>query len=281
MLAPYMIGLLALVAIPSALALGLSFTSFDALTPPVWVGLTNFTRLWSDRLFWVALQNTLLYLALAVPLRITGAFLFALIFRPQSRGANMARAAIYLPTVIPDIAYATIWLVSFNPQFGPINLLLGAAGLPTPEWTVQPWSALWALVIMAAWQLGESFVVLLAAARSVPTWLYDASAIDGAGVWARFRYITLPMLIPSLVLLTARDLIVSLQANFVPSLVVTKGGPGYATLFIPLYTYWLAFDDLRFGYAAAVVWTLYGITLLIVAAQYAFGKRWQYAGTYD
>jgi multiple sugar transport system permease protein len=129
--------------------------------------------------------------------------------------------------------------------------------------------------------LGESFVVLLASARSVPAWLYDASAIDGAGLWARFRYITLPMLMPSLILLTARDLIVSLQANFVPSLVVTKGGPGYATLFIPLYTYWLAFDDLRFGYAAAVVWTLYGITLLVVAAQYMLGKRWQYAGTYD
>ncbi|HMN29654.1 MAG TPA: sugar ABC transporter permease, partial [Caldilineaceae bacterium] len=186
----------------------------------------------------------------------------------------------YLPAVIPDIAYATIWLISFNPLYGPVNLLLRSIHLPTPGWTIEPWPAVWALVIMAAWQLGESFVVLLVAVRNVPHELYEASAIDGANGWARYRFITLPLLIPSLVLLTARDLIVSLQANFVPSLVVTKGGPGYATLFIPLYTYWLAFDDLRFGYASAVLWTLYVVTLLVTLAQSWFGRRWSTADTF-
>jgi multiple sugar transport system permease protein len=280
MLTPYLLGLATLVGLPAALALSLAFTQFDALTPPQWVGLANFQRLWNDRLFAVALGNTLLYLLLAVPLRIGGAFLCALIFKPAGWGVNGARAALYLPTVIPDIAYAMIWLISFNPLYGPINLLLGAAGLPTPGWTVEPWPALWALVIMAIWQLGESFIVLLAAARNVPPALYDASEIDGAGAWARYRFITLPLLLPSLVLLTARDLIISLQANFVPSLVITKGGPGYATLFIPLYTYWLAFDDLRFGYAAAVVWTLFAITLIVIGIQSLLARRWQYEGSF-
>ncbi|RIK36134.1 MAG: sugar ABC transporter permease [Chloroflexi bacterium] len=280
MLLPYLLGLVVLIALPSGLALGLAFTRFDALTPPDWIGITNFERLWNDRLFWVALSNTLIYLTLAVPLRIGGAFLFALIFKPQRRGVHLARAAIYLPTVIPDIAYATIWLISFNPLYGPVNLLLNRLFLPTPAWTVEPWPAMWALVIMATWQLGESFVVLLAATRTIPAELYEASEMDGAGALARYRFITLPMLIPSLVLLTARDLIVSLQANFVPSMVVTKGGPGYATLFIPLYTYWLAFDDLYFGYAAAVVWTLYGITFIVVAVQSLLLRRWHYTGSY-
>lgn len=278
MLTPYLIGLGALVFFPTALALALAFTDYNALQPPAWIGAANFARLWQDRLFWIALGNTLLYLALAVPLRIGGAFLFALLFKPQHRGVRFARTSIYLPTVIPDIAYALIWLISFNPQFGPVNLLLGIIGLPTPAWTIEPWPALLALVIMASWQLGEGFVILLAAVRGMPEHLYEASAMDGAGAWARFRYITLPLLLPSLLLLTARDLIVSLQANFVPSLIVTKGGPGYATLFIPLYAYWMAFDDLRFGYAAAVVWTLFAITLLIVILQYWLSRHWQYEG---
>lgn len=278
MLAPYLIGLAGLVIAPSLLALVIAFTDYDALTPPVWVGGANFAHLWTDRLFWTALRNTLLYLILAVPLRIGGAFLWALLLKRPQKGLALAGTAIYLPTVIPEIAYALIWLISFNPQYGPVNLLLGLLALPTPAWSAEPWPARWALVMMAAWQLGESFVILLAAAQSVPGQLYEASAMDGAGVGARFRHLTLPLLLPSVLLVTARDLIVSLQANFVPSLIVTKGGPGYATLLIPLYSYWLAFDDLRFGYAATVLWTLYLVTVCVVLMQYISRRRWQYEG---
>jgi multiple sugar transport system permease protein len=273
MLAPYLVGLLVLVAVPSALALGAAFAEYDALTPPRWIGLGNFTRMAGDRLYWIALRNTLIYLALAVPLRIGAAFLLALVFKRNLPGTTPARTAIYLPSVIPSIAYAIIWLVSFNPRYGPVNLLLAALGLPTPDWRVEAWPALWSLVILAVWQLGECFVILLAAARGVPESLYEASAIDGAGTWAGFRHVTLPLLLPSVLLLSARDLIVTMQASFVPSLVVTEGGPGYATLFIPLYTYRLAFDDLRFGYAAAVVWTIYLLLVGIVAALYFLGRR--------
>jgi multiple sugar transport system permease protein len=280
MLAPYLLGIGGLVVIPALLALAIAFADYDALRPPVWIGLTNFARLWSDRLYWIALGNTFLYLALAVPLRIGGAFLLALLYKRQQAGIGLARTAVYLPTVIPNVAYGLIWLISFNPQYGPVNLLLGSLALPTPGWTVEPWPALWALVIMAAWQLGECFVILLAVARNVPDQIYEASTLDGAGAWAAYRHITLPLLLPSLLLLAARDLVVCLQANFVPSLIVTQGGPGYATLFIPLYTYWLAFDDLRFGYAAAVVWTLYLLVAGLVIAQFVYSRRWLYEGTF-
>jgi multiple sugar transport system permease protein len=276
MLAPYLFGMGGLVLIPAALALAMAFTEYNALTPPSWVGIDNFANLWSDRLFWIALAKTILYLIFAVPLRLGGALLLALLYRHQQPGIGMARIAVYLPTVIPNVAYGLIWLISFNPQYGPINLLLGYLSLPRPAWTFEPWPALWALVIMAAWQLGECFVILLATARNIPGHLYEASSLDGAGVWVNFRYLTMPLLLPSIILLSARDLIVCLQANFVPSLIVTQGGPGYSTLFVPLYTYWLAFDDLRFGYAAAVVWTLYLLFFCVVIVQFAGSRRWHY-----
>ena len=280
MLSPYLLGLFGLVLLPAIISLGLAFTRYDALTSPEWIGLGNITQLFKDRLFWIALNNTLLYLGLAVVLRIGGAFLLALLLQQRGRTLDLARVTIYLPTVIPDVAYALIWLVALNPRYGPINLLLGTFGLPTPVWAGEPWPALFALVLMAAWQLGEGFVILLVSLKDIPAHLHEAAAIDGAGPWARFRHITLPLLLPRLLLLTARDTLISLQANFVPSLIVTKGGPGYATLFLPLYTFFLAFDDLRFGYAATVVWTLYLITLLVIGLQYLLGKRWQYTDAY-
>ena len=281
LIAPYLLGLLGLVLLPSLLSVGLAFTRYDALTPPVWNGLDNLRRLWNDRLFWVALSNSLVYLALAVPLRIGGAFLFALLLGRDGWGNGLARGLVALPTAIPEIAYALIWLVTFNPRYGPLNLLLGQLGLPTPAWTIDPRTALWALVLMSVWQMGESFVVLVASLRSLPRHLFDAAALDGAGVWGRFRHLTLPLMLPSLLLLTARDLTISLQANFTPSLIVTKGGPGYATLFLPLYSYQLAFDDLRLGYAAAVVWALYGITLAVVGIQFLLARRWSFAGAVE
>jgi multiple sugar transport system permease protein len=274
LLLPYAIGLFGLVLLPALLSLGLAFTDYNALTPPVWNGLDNLRRLWDDRLFWVALTNSLVYLALAVPLRMGGAFLLGLLLARDGWARGLARGLVALPTAIPDVAYALVWLVTFNPRYGPLNLLLGSLSLPTPAWTIDPRTALWALVLMAVWQLGESFVVIVASLRSLPVHLYDAASLDGAGVWGRFRHLTLPLMLPSLLLLTARDLIISLQANFTPSLIVTKGGPGYATLFLPLYSYQLAFDDLRLGYAAAVVWALYAITLLVVAGQYLLTRRW-------
>ncbi len=280
MLLPYLVGLVGLVLLPALLSVVFAFTRYDALTPPEWAGLVNIERLVGDRLFWVALSNTLLYVGLAVLLRIVGAFLLALLLQRRGKTLDAARTAVYVPTVIPDVAYALIWLVALNPRFGPINLLLGAVNLPTPAWVAEPWPALLALVLMAAWQLGEGFIIMIASLNDIPRHLYEAAAIDGAGTFARFRHVTLPLLLPRLLLLTARDIIITLQANFVPSLIVTKGGPGYATLFLPLYTYFLAFDDFRFGYAATVVWTMYLITVLVIGLQYFLGRRWQHSDAY-
>lgn len=274
MLAPYLIGLFTLVLLPTLLTLTLAFTNFNALTPSRWVGFANFVQLFDDRIFGIALTNTLLYLVLAVPLRIGLAWLFAAWLTRPRRGIKIVRTAIYLPTVIPDLPYALIWLVLLNPSYGPINLILGGLGLPTPLWAGAPWPARISLLMLTTWQLGENFVLVAAAQANIPPMLYEASTLDGANPWARARYLTLPLLWPSLVLLTARDLLLCLQTNFVPTLVITKGGPGYATLLIPLYAYQRAFEDLHLGYAAAMVWTLYVITLLAVTIQWRSAYRW-------
>lgn len=278
MLLPYLLGLCGLVFLPALVSLGLAFTEYDALTPWKWIAFDNFERLWHDTLFWLSVGNTALYISLAVVLRTTGALMLALLLRGRYRGATTAQLAIYSSTAIPEIAYALLWLVAFNPRFGPINRLLTTLYLPAPNWVIEPWPALWALIIMAAWQLGEGFIVLLISVNATPISITEACRIDGATTWQGIRYVIFPLLMPTLLLLVARDLIFLLQTNFVPSLVVTKGGPGYATLFIPLYTYILAFDELRFGYAASLVWVVYLLLLLIVFLQFMLARRWQFSG---
>ena len=134
MLAPYLLGTLVLVAVPALMSAGLAFTSYDALSPPVYVGLQNFRTLAADPLTSTALFNSLFFIALAVPLRMLGALGLALLLSRPRRGAGTYRAGVYVPTVIPDIAYALIWLWIFNPLFGPVNLALEALGLPLPGW---------------------------------------------------------------------------------------------------------------------------------------------------
>lgn len=279
MVLPYLLGLAGLVFAPAVLSVGLAFTHYDVLSPPTWNAGANLERMAGDRLFWTVLGNTAFYLAVAVPLRVGGALALAALFRRRSHG--LAQALVYLPTVIPDVAYAMIWLVALNPRFGPVNLLLGAAGLPAPAWLAEPWPARLALAGMAAWQLGEGFVILLASLGEFPPHLDEAAALDGAGAWAHFWRVVLPLLLPRLLLLTARDLIVGLQASFTPSLILTRGGPGYATLFVPLYSYILAFDDFQFGYASALVWVVYALTALAIGLLVWLGRRWQHGGAFE
>jgi multiple sugar transport system permease protein len=253
MLAPYVAGTIVLVAVPALLSAVLAFTTFDAITPPVFVGLANFRLLAADPLTATALTNTFLFLLVAVPLRILGALALALLLQGRRRAANGYRAAVYVPTVIPDVAYALIWLWIFNPLYGPVNLVLGGLGLPQPGWLADGSTARIPIITMSLFQIGEGFIVLLAALRGIPREYFDAGAVDGAGRWASFRYLTLPLLVPWLLLLTFRDIIVAFQYTFVPSLVMTGGGPYYATFFLPLQVYEEAFDRFRFGTGSSLM----------------------------
>ena len=268
MLLPYLVGTLLLVGLPALMSGALAFTTFDALSPPLFVGFANFRLLAADPLVGTALYNSLWFILLAVPLRVLGALgLAMLLFRPR-RGATGYRAAVYTPTVLPDIAFALVWLWIFNPLYGPVNVALGALGLPMPGWLAEADTARFPFVVMAAFQIGEGFVVLLAALRGLPRSYFDAGAVDGAGRWALFRYLTLPLLLPWLALLTFRDIILTFQWTFTPAFVMTGGDPGNATLFLSLLTYEEAFDRFRFGAGSALMLITFLLSVAFVLAVY-------------
>jgi multiple sugar transport system permease protein len=276
MLAPYLIGVAALVVLPAVAGFALAFTEYNALQPPQFAGLANFRDLIDDEIFRIAVANSLFYIALAVPLRLAGALLTArLLLRPR-RGTHLYRATVYLPTVIPDMAWALIWLWILNPLYGPLNQTLALLGLGGPAWMTDPTSARLAIVLMMSWQIGEGFVICLASLQNVSRDLLDQAAIDGSSAWRTFLTVTLPSIAPGLLILTFRDTIFSFQSNFVPALIVGRGGgPDYATMFLPMYIYTTAFGYLRFGYAAAMTCAMYVVTGLVLWLQYRVALRWQ------
>ncbi len=275
MLAPYLIGVAALVVVPALIGLPLAFTDYNALEAPVVNGLANFAELLRDDLFRRSIFNSFVYIALAVPLRLLGALALALLLLRRFRRVGVYRAAVYLPTVVPDIAWALVWLWILNPIYGPLNQFLAIFGIPGPAWMIEEWGARFGIVFMMVWQIGEGLVVCLAALGDVPGEVLEQSSVDGANAWQTFSRITLPLLAPILLILLFRDTIYSLQANFVPALIVGRGGgPNYATLFMPMYIYTTAFGYLRFGYAAAMTCAMYVVTGVVLWLQYRVAIHW-------
>lgn len=280
MLAPYLLGAIFLIAIPALLSFALAFTRYDALSPPLpgqgltWVGIQNFLDLFYEPLLRVALNNSFFFIVLAVPARMLAALGLALFYRKPGRMVRLYRSAIFLPVVIPEIAYILAWNWILNPLFGPLNSLLRSLGLPAPAWLVEYAWAKPALVLMALFTIGESFVVLLAALRTIPSELFDSAQVDGGSSAQILRWVILPLLWPWLALLTLRDVTLSFQSTFAPALLITRGGPYYSTLFMPLLIYEEAFDGLRFGQAAALMLLLFlGSAALIWMLYQAFGAR--------
>jgi multiple sugar transport system permease protein len=288
MLAPFLIGLVLLVALPAAASLFVAFLNYSPLRPTTftWAGLEQFAKLKEDPLFWTALGNTLLYTAISVPLRMLGAVGMALFLEKRRKGIGFYRSAAYVPTIIPEVAYALMWLWIFNPLFGPLSQVLKAFGLREQTLLLDPVGAKGAIITMGVWQIGEGIVILLAALRDISPDLYDAALVDGANWWARFRKLIMPLIAPTFLLLLFRTTIVTLQDNFTPALIVTTtdsgnpGGPYYATYFLPQKIYVDAFQDFRFSYGAAMIWVLYAIATITIFLQYITTRKWSTAA-YD
>lgn len=272
---PFVAGAFMLVAVPALAAAALAFTDHSGVAAPRFVGFDNFIRLASDEGFLRALGNSLIHVVLSVPLRIAATIALALLLHERFRGAPTARAAVYLPSVVPDVAYALLWLWILNPIYGPLAALLGGLGAPSPPWLTDPWGARAGIALMSLFQIGEGFVIALAARRSLPSHLFEAAAVDGASGWFVVRKVTLPLMAPVLVLLALRDFVLSLQMNFVPAMIVTDGGPAYATTYLPLFVYRQAFRYFRLGYASAISVTMFVLTGLAIYAQYRAAKRWR------
>ena len=278
MLAPYLIGIALLIALPALVTFALALTEYDLIRTPRFVGVQNFRDLWNDEIFRTSVRNSLMFILFAVPLRLLGAVALALLLHRKFRGVAAYRTAGYLPTVVPDVAYALLWLWIINPLYGPLNLALGAIGGPTPSWLTDPRAAQWAVIIMSLFVIGEGFIVAMATRQGIPGELYELGDVEDASPLFMFWRVTLPLMAPTLLLLMFRDTIFSFQANFVPALLVTGGGPApYATTYLPLFIYRNGFEYLRYGYASAATLVMFAMTALIVYLQYRIVKRWRHA----
>jgi multiple sugar transport system permease protein len=273
------LGALVLVAAPAALTLGMAFTSYDALSAPEWAGTDNFGRIFDDAIFREALVNSLWFIALVVPLRLLVALAVGLLVSRPRRGVGLVRTAVTLPTFVPEIAYALLWLWILNPLYGPLAALLDAAGLPGGEMLVSSTGARVSIALMSLFTVAEAIVVVAAVRSEIPDEHYETAALEGARPAFTFRTLTLPLLAPALALLAARDVALTFQASFVPALIVTKGGPVYDTTFLPLHTYNTAFEFLRFGEAAAMTVVMFAITAGTMGVMLLALRRWRAAVT--
>ena len=267
-LVPYLIGTMILVVVPVLISVGLSFTNYNALSPPTWAGLDNYKYIFSDGLTRVAVRNSLYFAVFAVLIRLLGALGLALLLHHRERFVGIYRMAVYLPTIIPEVAYALIWLWIFNPFFGPLNFILQSLGIEAVSWLVNPETARISLVFMMSFQLGEGFLILLAGRQAIPETYYEAIRLEGGGFLSSFRFVTFPLLLPWILLLLVRDTVISLQNVFTPAFIMTKGGPYYTTFFMPLLVYEEAFDRYRFGVGSAVMVLIFIITAILVNFQF-------------
>ena len=275
LLAPFLLGALALVLLPALLTAGFAFTEYDGLAPARFVGLQTFRDLFGYAELQRSLVATAFFVALAVPLRVLGGLGLALLLHRRARLASPGRVAAYLPSVLPDAATALVFLWLVNPVFGPLAVVLSATDGPV---LLDRLGARLTVVAIAVFALGEGFLVTLAARREVPEVLYDVARLEGARGAGLFRRVTLPLLTPVLGLLWARDLVVSMQVTIVPILLLTRGGPLGATKTLPVLVYERGFRELRFGDAAALALLLFVLTVVVVAVQYRLLRRWNRAG---
>ncbi len=272
---PWLVGFLCFTAGPMVAALVISFTDWSMLTAPRWVGLENYQRLTQDLVFWAAIYNTAYISFLSVPLQLAVALMLALALNERIRGINVFRTIFYLPSQMPVVATALLWLWIFNPEFGLANALLYMIGLPPLRWLFDPALAKPAIVLITVWAgIGTPMIIFLAGLQGVPESLHEAASIDGAGALSRFRHITLPMLSPIIFFNLVIGIIASFQAYFTLIFNTTQGGPANATMIMILYIYFKAFRDFSMGYASALTWVLFVAVLVLTAINFAVARFW-------
>jgi len=275
-IAPWLVGFAVFSAGPMLVSLALSFTKYDLFSMH-FVGVENYRRLFfEDPLFWKSLSVTVTYAFAAVPLGIVGSLGLALLLNLEVRGQRLFRTLFYLPSVVPAVASALVWLWMFDANHGPINRLLGFFGFAPVAWLQDQRFTLSAFVIMSLWGVGGGrMIIFLAGLQGIPESYYEAAKLDGAGAWRQFRNVTLPLLSPVIFFNLILGFIGAFQV-FTSSYVMTAGGPNNATMFYALYLFRNFFEYFKLGKASALAWVLFVILLVVTAVQFWGSRRWVY-----
>jgi multiple sugar transport system permease protein len=273
-LAPTLIGLAVLSAGPILATVAISLTKWDLLTAPKFAGFDNYLALLSDPRFLVALRNTFFYTIVSVPLGLTIALGLAIALNQKIRGIAFVRTAYFLPVVTSTIAIALVWQWIYSADSGLLNEVIGLFGIPAQKWLSDPTLAMPSIIAMSIWQgLGVDVIIFLAGLQAVPAELLDAASVDGAGRWARFRWVTLPLLTPSLFFTGVLSLISAFQV-FDQIFVLAKPRPTEATITVVYFIYENGFKFFKMGYASAASWILFLIVAVFTAVYFRSQGRW-------
>ncbi len=283
---PNIIGLLVFSLGPLVASFALMFMHWEIITPPTFAGLDNLNQLFNDPLFVTALGNTIFVTVISVPLYMALGLLLALALNQKLRGIAIYRAIFFLPSQVPAVANAVLWLWLFNPDYGLVNWFLGLFHIPPSTWVQDPMMAKPALIIMGAWGIGVGMIIYLAGLQGIPQNLYEAASIDGAGAWQRFRSVTLPLLSPVIFFSLIIGIIGSMQSGFTTTYVFTgsgpnggggsNGGPDNALLLLFLYIYHQGFVNFNMGYASLLAWILCILILALTLINFKLAGRWVY-----
>jgi multiple sugar transport system permease protein len=274
---PWLLGFFFFALYPLVMSVYYSFTEYNVIQAPAWSGLDNYRELFfEDPRFWKSLGNTLYFTALSVPLSLVVSLGIAILLNMKIPAMSVFRTIFFLPSIVPIVASAVLWMWVLEPQSGLINGTLHQLfGVQGPGWLADESWAKPSLVLMSLWGVGGAIVIFLAGLSDVPQTLYEVAELDGAGTWHKFRHVTLPMMTPTILFNLVMGLITSFQ-YFTQVYIMTggKGTPVDSTLFYALYLYRASFFYLRMGYASAMAWMLFIVILIATMSVLVSSKRW-------
>lgn len=272
---PWLIGFLVFALYPILASLYYSFTDYDIISKPTFIGLDNFKELFEDELFYKSIVVTLKYTLISVPLGLFLSLIFAMLINMKIPARGFFRTAMYFPSMVSGVSMSLLWFWIFNPEVGVFNYILSWFGVKGPAWFLDENFAIWALIIMTFWGVGAGMIIFLAGLQGVPSSLLEAARLDGAGRWKTFWNVTFPMISPVFLFQLIMSVIESFQV-FTQAYVMTQGGPNYSTRFYVYNVYVSAFKDFRLGYASAMAWLLLLAILIITVIIMKSSNRFVY-----
>lgn len=279
-IAPWLIGFLVFTLGPFIQSFYLSFTRYNIVQPPKFIGLANYRMmLFDDELFWKSLWVTIRFALCSVPMVLVVGVLLALLLNSNVKGIAAFRMIFYLPSIIPTVATTSIFMWILNPQVGMVNQILDLIGIKGPAWLSDPTWTPWSLVFMSVWGAGGSMVIYLAGLKDIPTYLYEAATLDGAGPIQKLKTVTLPMLSPVIFFNLVMGIIGTFQ-YFTQAFMISKGqgGPEDSTMFYALYMFQRSWKYMDMGYGSAMAWVLFVLIIFITAVIFRSHTRWVHYG---
>lgn len=279
-ISPWIFGFLLFLLGPMIYSLYLSMTNWNMMSPPHWIGLANYVAIFQDPMFYKALEVSLYYTLVGVPLQVLLSFLIGVLMNTRVRGIYYFRTIYYLPSLVSGVAQTVFFIWVFNPTFGLMNGVLSLFGISGPSWFLSPSWAMPAAIIMSLWVVGGNMVIYLAGLQDIPSALYEAADIDGAGWFTKFRQVTVPQMSPILFFNLVTGIIGGLQTFTQGYLITgssgTGGGPNNSLLFFVYYLYERAFYWLQMGYAAALAWVLFIVIMILTVVIFKSSATWVY-----